>query len=143
MTLREQMKLFCTCLCRQDELYAAAAKRRGLSFHTLITLYALDQDEGSTQSQLAKAWMIPKQTLNTVIKELERQGYVYLRTGRDQKEKLVFFTPEGRAFATDSLRELYALEDRAVAAVGEDRFREMVEANRAFTEAFAREVFRE
>lgn len=72
MTLREQMKLFCTCLCRQDELYAAAAKRRGLSFHTLITLYALDQDEGSTQSQLAKAWMIPKLTLNTVIKELER-----------------------------------------------------------------------
>lgn len=68
---------------------------------------------------------------------------MYLRTGRDQKEKLVFFTPEGRAFATDSLRELYALEDRAVAAVGEDRFREMVEANRAFTEAFAREVFRE
>ena len=140
MTLREQMKLFCTCLCQQDELYAAAAKRRGLSFHTLITLYALDQDEGSTQSQLAKAWMIPKQTLNTVIKELERQGYVSLHTGKDQKEKRVFFTPEGRAFAADHLRELYAMEDRAVAAVGENRFREMVEANRAFTEAFAREV---
>lgn len=143
MTVREQMKLFCTCLCRQDELYAAAAKRRGLSFHTLITLYALDQDEGSTQSQLAKTWMIPKQTLNTVIKELERQGYVSLRTGKDQKEKLVFFTSEGRDFAADSLRELYAMEDGAVAAVGPERFREMVEANRAFTEAFAREVYRE
>lgn len=142
MTLREQMKLFCTCLCRQDELYAAAARRRGLSFHTLITLYALDQDGGSTQSQLARTWMIPKQTLNTVVKELERQGYVSLRTGKDQKEKLVFFTPEGRAFAADSLRELYAMEDRAVAAVGRERFREMVEANRAFTEAFAREVSR-
>lgn len=117
MTIREQMKLFCTCLCRQDELYAAAAKRRGLSFHTLITLYALDQDEGSTQSQLAKTWMIPKQTLNTVIKELERQGYVSLRTGKDQKEKLVFFTPEGRDFAADSLRELYAMEDGAVGAM--------------------------
>lgn len=143
MTIREQMKLFCTCLCRQDELYAAAAKRRGLSFHTLITLYALDQDEGSTQSQLAKTWMIPKQTLNTVIKELERQGYVSLRTGKDQKEKLVFFTSEGRDFAADGLRELYAMEDGAVAAVGPERFREMVEANRAFTEAFAREVYRE
>lgn len=140
MTIRQQMKLFCTCLCRQDELYAAAAKRRGLSFHTLITLYALDQDEGSTQSQLARTWMIPKQTLNTVIKELERQGRVCFRTGRDQKEKRVFFTPEGRSFAADHLRELYAMEDRAVAAVGENRFREMVEANSAFTEAFAREV---
>lgn len=140
MTVREQMKLFCTCLCRQDEFYAAAARRRGLSFHTLITLYALDQDEGSSQSRLARDWMIPKQTLNTVIKELERQGYVSLRTGKDQKEKLVFFTPAGRAYAADSLRELYAMEDRAVASVGEDRFREMVEVNRAFTEAFAQEV---
>ena len=140
MTIRDQMKLFCTCLCRQDELYAAAARRRGLSFHTLITLYALDQDEGSTQSQLARDWMIPKQTLNTVVKELERQGYVSLDAGRDQKEKRVFLTPEGRDFAADSLRELYAMEDRAVAAVGPERFREMVEANRAFTEAFEREV---
>ena len=140
MTIRDQMKLFCTCLCRQDELYAAAARRRGLSFHTLITLYALDQDEGSTQSQLARAWLIPKQTLNTVVKELERQGYVSLCAGKDQKEKRVFLTPEGRDFAADSLRELYAMEDRAVAAVGPERFREMVEANRAFTEAFAQEV---
>ena len=142
MTIREQMKLFCTCLCRQDELYAAVARRSGLSFHTLITLYALDQDEGSTQSQLAQAWMIPKQTLNTVVKELERQGHVRLCTGKDQKEKQVFFTDAGRKFAAASLREVYELEDRAVAAMDRERFRELVEANEAFTEAFAREVSR-
>ena len=59
MTIRQQMKLLCTCLCRQDELYAAVSKRHGLSYHTAMTLYALDQDEGCTQKEIAKTWLIP------------------------------------------------------------------------------------
>lgn len=140
MTIREQMKLFCTCLCRQDELYAALARRQGISYHTAMTLYALDQDQGCTQKQIAENWMIPKQTVNTVVKDLERRGFVELRTGRDQKEKLVFFTPGGQIFAREALREVYETEERAVAVMGRERFHEMVEANRAFTEAFSAEV---
>ena len=41
-----------------------------------MTLYALDQDEGCTQKEIAKTWLIPKQTVNTVVKELERQGFL-------------------------------------------------------------------
>ena len=130
MTVRQQMKELCSCLCRQDELYATLARRHGMSFHTALTLYALDQDGGCTQ----------KQTVNTVVKDLERRGYVSLRAGRDQKEKLVDLTPAGRAFAAPCLQEIYELEDRAVDAMGQERFREMVEANTAFTRAFAREV---
>ncbi|MEI3362771.1 MAG: helix-turn-helix domain-containing protein [Oscillospiraceae bacterium] len=90
MTIRQQMKLLCTCLCRQDELYAAVSKRHGLSYHTAMTLYALDQDEGCTQKEIAKTWLIPKQTVNTVVKELERQGYVFFQTG---KRKSRFASP--------------------------------------------------
>ena len=140
MRVRQQMKELCSCLCRQDELYATLARRHGMSFHTALTLYALDQDGGCTQKQIAENWMIPKQTVNTVVKDLERRGYVSLRAGRDQKEKLVDLTPAGRAFAAPCLQEIYELEDRAVDAMGQERFREMVEANTAFTRAFAREV---
>lgn len=140
MDLRREMKDLCACLCRQDELYAVLAREQGLSHHTAMTLYALDHDQGCTQKQIAQNWMIPKQTVNTVIKDLERRGYVVLQAGRDQKEKRVFFTPEGADFARERLRALYEAEERAVAAMGRERFVEMVEANRAFTEAFAREA---
>ena len=116
MTIRQQMKLLCTCLCRQDELYAAVSKRHGLSYHTAMTLYALDQDEGCTQKEIAKTWLIPKQTVNTVVKELERQGYVFFQTGK--KEKQVRFTEAGRAFAGPCLQELYEIEDRGKPASG-------------------------
>ena len=87
---------------------------------------------------LAMELSINPNTIQRAYVELERQGYVFFQTGK--KEKQVRFTEAGRAFAGPCLQELYEIEDRAVAAMGEARFREMVEANRAFTEAFAREV---
>ena len=140
MNLREQNELICTCICRQTELYCEWAKRCGMSYNTMMTLYALHLEPGITQKAITQGWLLPKQTVNTVVKDLERRGYVSLRAGRDQKEKLVDLTPAGRAFAAPCLQEIYELEDRAVDAMGQERFREMVEANTAFTRAFAREV---
>lgn len=139
--MREQIKLFCTYLCRQDEIYAAIAKKIGVSFHTLMVLYALDQDQGSTQSKISKTWLIPKQTLNTVIKDLQSKGYVKLETGRNQKEKLVYFTPIGRKFAKETLFDVYGLEDKAIEKIGKERFLEMVQVNKDFTDALAEEVY--
>lgn len=139
--MREQIKLFCTYLCRQDEIYAAIAKKIGVSFHTLMVLYALDQDQGSTQSKISKTWLIPKQTLNTVIKDLQSKGYVKLETGRNQKEKLVYFTPIGKKFAKETLFDVYGLEDKAIEKIGKERFLEMVQVNKDFTDALAEEVY--
>lgn len=139
--MREQIKLFCTYLCRQDEIYAAIAKKISVSFHTLMVLYALDQDQGSTQSKISKTWLIPKQTLNTVIKDLQSKEYVKLETGRNQKEKLVYFTPIGRKFAKETLFDVYALEDKAIEKIGKERFLEMVQVNKDFTDALAEEVY--
>lgn len=139
--MREQIKLFCTYLCRQDELYAVIAKKIGVSFHTLMVLYALDQDEGSTQSQISKTWLIPKQTLNTVIKDLQSKEYVKLETGRNQKEKLVYFTSLGKKFAKETLLDVYDLEDKAIEKIGKERFLQMVQINKDFTDALAEEVY--
>ena len=54
MTVRQQMKELCSCLCRQDELYATLARRHGMSFHTALTLYALDQDGAAPKNRSRK-----------------------------------------------------------------------------------------
>ena len=89
----------------------------------------------------AMLWAVQRTAPVCRQSDLETTSFVSAQAlAEEDEEKRVFLTPEGRDFAADSLRELYAMEDRAVAAVGPERFREMVEANRAFTEAFAREV---
>ena len=138
--MRDQIKLLCTYFCRQNELYAALAKRQGISYNTLLTLYAIEQDQGATQSQLANIWLIPKQTLNTVIRSLMEKGYVTLKAGQNQKEKLVYFTQTGQEYASRVLQDVYRMEDQAIAQIGTQQFLRMVEITRDFTLAFEQEV---
>ena len=138
--MRDQIKLLCTYFCRQNELYAALAKRQGISYNTLLTLYAIEQDQGATQSQLANIWLIPKQTLNTVIRSLMEKGYVTLKAGQNQKEKLVYFTQTGQEYASRVLQNVYRMEDQAIAQIGTQQFLRMVEITRDFTLAFEQEV---
>lgn len=140
MTAREQNEIICTCICRQTELYGEWARRHGMSYNTMMTLYALDLRDGVTQKEITEGWLLPKQTVHTVVKELERRGYVRLDTGRDKKEKRIFFTPEGRAYAREQLADLYAMEDRALEAIGAQAAQAVVTGQLAFTAAFAQEV---
>ena len=75
MNARQQVEQMCVCLCRQEALYGEWAKAHGMSYNTVMTLYALAQARGCTQKQIAEEWLIPKQTVNTIVKELERQGF--------------------------------------------------------------------
>ena len=142
MNARQQVEQMCVCLCRQEALYGEWAKAHGMSYNTVMTLYALAQARGCTQKQIAEEWLIPKQTVNTIVKELERQGYVRFEAGRDLKEKLVCFTEAGRAYAESHLRDLYRIEERAMESLSQELRQAMVEGTQASTDAFAREVHR-
>ena len=128
MNARQQVEQMCVCLCRQEALYGEWAKAHGMSYNTVMTLYALAQARGCTQKQIAEEWLIPKQTVNTIVKELERQGYVRFEAGR--------------AYAESHLRDLYRIEERAMESLSQELRQAMVEGTQAFTDAFAREVHR-
>ena len=142
MNLREQNELICTCICRQTELYCEWAKRCGMSYNTMMTLYALHLEPGITQKAITQGWLLPKQTVNTVVKELQRQGYMRLEAGKDQKEKRIFFTDSGLAYAQERLGPLFEVEDRALEAIGSQAAQAVVTGQLAFTAAFEREVHR-
>lgn len=142
MDTRQQTDLIIASMCRQTELYGEWAKKNGMSYNRMMILYVLDRGGGCTQTQITQGWMIPKQTVNTVVKELERKGCVRLQAGRDQKEKQVCLTESGKALAREKLEELYQIEERAMAAIGPDLCQALVDANLAFAEALAAEVHR-
>ena len=143
MNLRQQLEIITACICRVTELYGDWARQRGMSYNLLMTLYAISQNQPCTQRQIAREWMIPKQTVNTIVKDLERQGFVSFASGRDQKEKLVRFTPDGQTYAAGILEELYQMEDRVMERMGPKLCQALVDSNAAFARALADEVRRE
>ncbi|MBO5073654.1 MAG: MarR family transcriptional regulator [Eubacterium sp.] len=49
-----------------------------------------------TQRKISQRWMIPKQTINMILKEFERKGLVeLLPMQEDKRNKLIRLTPAG------------------------------------------------
>ncbi len=140
MHTRALMNQVDTFLCRANALYGEWAKQHGVTYNMLMVLCALAGPGDHTQKQIAEERMLPKQTVNTLVKELERQGCLCYLAGRDQKEKRVAFTEAGRAMAGELLEEMYRLEDRVMARMGPELCRCLLEGNGAFARALAEEV---
>lgn len=140
MELRAKMEQLNTGICKMTELYRTWAKRHGMSYNTMMTLYALGQSRKCTQKQIADEWLIPKQTVNTVIKELERLGYISFEPLPGSKQKVVCLTESGRAYADSCLHELYEIESSALRSLGQPLTDIFIECNLAFVERLDEEV---
>ena len=141
-SIQAQIQQYDSCLQQWCAGYEDYAKSVGLSYTSLSILNAIYDLPDCTQKQLCQVCFLPKQTVNTVVKELQRQGYVRLEAGKDQKEKRIFFTDSGLAYAQERLGPLFELEDRALEAIGSQAAQAVVTGQLAFTAAFEREVHR-
>ena len=63
---------------RIDGAYYFCAKHMGVKENTLALLFALDDGKPHSQTQIAREWLIPKTTVNTIIREWRREGLVVL-----------------------------------------------------------------
>ena len=76
MDFRRQMNDFFAQIYRQNELYDIWAKQNRMKPSTVAVLYLLDQFETCTQGWISKIYLLPKQTIHTVVQELEQAGYL-------------------------------------------------------------------
>lgn len=65
----EQIRKIMISINRIDGVYYQWARGIGLKDNMLSLLYALSDGKPYTQKQICDEWLIPKTTINTVIKE--------------------------------------------------------------------------
>ena len=74
--LNEMAKYFCDIRQHLETIYDDYARTVGISYTTLFVLYLIRQYEECTQKIICEKTMLPKQTVNNVIKKLIEQGHV-------------------------------------------------------------------
>lgn len=98
----------------QNEIYSAAARRFGLSDSAMWILYFLRLSCGRcSQKEISSLMAQPKQTTNSAIKQLERDGYVTLHCGSDRRCRLVELTSKGVQLAVSTSDHVIAAERAA------------------------------
>lgn len=102
---------------RTDDAYNRAARALGISSSALDILYALYvEGEGRTQTQLCSMSYSNKQTVNSSIHKLERDGIVRLEPGIG-RSTLVYLTEQGKELAREKIGPVVAAEMESIEAL--------------------------
>ena len=112
---------------RIDSAYDVFSKNAGIKANMLWLLSALNDGQKHTQSQICWDWNYPRTTVNTLVKELEQQGYVELIpvTGT-RRELYIELTEEGQAYANSMLNKVYEAEEELFERYSRDHDTEFV-----------------
>ena len=107
---------------RIDSAYDIFSKNAGIKPNMLWLLSALNDGKKHTQSRICWDWNYPRTTVNTLVKELEQQGYVAEPVAGTRRELHIELTSEGKVYADSSLRAVYEAEDKLFAIFPKSRY---------------------
>lgn len=112
---RQYLRRIVNAINKMEGLYEHQAKFSGANENEATLLYALDDGMPHTQKQLCEDWMLPRTTVNTIIKKWESQGYLELKHVKGTRRlKEICLTQKGREFACEVLSDIYEKEDIAM-----------------------------
>jgi DNA-binding MarR family transcriptional regulator len=120
------------CVNVIDGVFAMGAKKIGVKANMLSLLYALDDGRPHTQKEICEHWLIPKTTINTIVRECIGDGYIVLHGGNGRKEKEICLTDKGREYTREILNKMYRLEECAMERTLETYSPEFVQALERF-----------
>ena len=104
-----------------DGFYAEYAKESNVKENLLWILYALNDGEEHSQREISDSWDLPRTTINTIIKELEVDGFINLAHIKGEKRELsVKLTESGKKYADKLLSNLYEIEKRVFEQINGD-----------------------
>lgn len=93
-----------------DSMYHRAAVKLGISDSVLLILYVLYLNDGACLlHDIYGVYGTSKQTVNSALRKLEQEHYLYLEKFSG-KEKKVYLTETGMAYAKKTAARLYAAE---------------------------------
>ena len=122
--LRERQRYY--ALWKESNVvYEEWAKSHGMSANSLLILEAL-YDGICTQKEISQKWCIPKQTINTILKDLEAQGYLELAAmAQDKRNKQIELTSKGKLFVDRIITQVQEKELYVIRQMGLERMKSM------------------
>lgn len=105
-------------------------------------MYALYEAKRScTQKEVGDQWSISKQTINSAMKWLEKNGYVALTASEtDKRGKYITLTEKGTIFAQKNIAIVFEAEQIAFEQLSETEHIVLIDANQKYLELLQKEM---
>ena len=117
MPLSPEMRGYNRIYKEFEDIYRDIDRWAGLSASAFGILYHLmDLGDGCLQRDICAEAFVSKQTVNSSIRTLERQGLIRLTPGRG-RDMHIHFTEKGRRLAEETILPVMELENAALQAM--------------------------
>lgn len=118
-------------------IYDYYARSVGISYTTLFVLNLISQYEVCTQKVICERSMLPKQTVNNVIKKLSEQGYLELgEMPNNSKSKRILFTEKGKKYVEPMIQHIHNAENTAMEQLSDSQQDELLYIMELYEQAF-------
>lgn len=95
-----------------NSFYHEAAVKMGVSDSVMNILYVIcEKGDRCLQSEISRLTGISRQTINSAIRKLEKDGIVYLEQGQG-RNTIVCLTEQGKTYAAEKIYPLFEIENK-------------------------------
>lgn len=123
-----------------NALYHRASVKLGISDSVFVVLYEIfDEGDECLLTEIYKKSGISKQTVNSALRSLEKDGIVYLEN-IDGRTKKVVLTEKGKVFVKNTVARLYKAEARAFDDWTDEEIKEYLESSENYIRRFVEEI---
>ncbi len=135
-----QLKEFNRIYKEADDMYHNLALRLGMSDSTLDILYTICvMGDGCLQRDVCSLCCTRKQTVNSAIRKLEREGILTLTRGRGRDMHIVL-TALGKQTVEEKIQPLLEAEERAFARISPQEQAQLLALNRNYFRQLQEEI---
>ena len=110
------------------------AKNKGITSSTVSVLFAVnEQKECCTLLKICERISMPKQTVNAIINNLEKDAMLIREiNSNDKRSKYIRFTIKGEKYVKKLLDELHDLEEQALSRMDTEKRKKLLELNEEY-----------
>lgn len=119
--IMKEWKRYYTLWRECNLMYEEWSKEQGLSMNGYLILYSFyDETEAPTQKSISQKWMIPKQTVNTILKDYMKRGFIEaVSMPEDKRKKILKLTKSGKSYADEIIgklqeKELFVMQELGI-----------------------------
>ncbi len=124
--MSEKLVIFNRIYKEYNEIYHEAAIRLGLSNSEFDTLYAIcELGDGCKQTDICRTTFIPKQTVNSAIRTLERKEYLTLASGKGRSMH-IYLTEQGLQLVRRTIFPMVEIENEAFPKLTEKEYKSIL-----------------
>lgn len=135
-TIKKNIHALATNLEKIDQAYSDYARNVNFTYTELQVINLINDIPGCTQKMICDASLLPKQTVNNILKKLIENKIVNLDNST-HKNKTISFTEIGQAYANKLLTPIREAEVKAMSSLSSEERDTLEKLLTKYTESFA------